>query len=399
MITLELKDLKPGQRIAQNIYNNRGLNYLMAGTALTPVYINRLKKLGFEFVSVFTKEEDSLLEEHLPKDIITQQTRLKAMRDIKHIFKDYKAKKAINVTHLFKSAECIMKDILKSADSLICLSDIRQHDSYTYAHSVNVAVLAFSIGKMLNYSYNNLLTLTVGGLLHDIGKTTIPSKIIEKKGKLTDEEFEEIKKHPVNGKNIIHQNNIYLLNKHLIELMIEQHHERINGKGYPNHLEGDKIAKFAKIIAIADVYDALTSSRSYKEAFRPYVAYDIMKTKSTGQFDQKLLDLFFDNVMIYPTTVILKTSIGYGIVKKTLRGQTLRPIVVIFADNNMKAISEPYILDLNHEKWIKIEDVIEEEKQIALTKKIGFEPINLLNGIFSFKQFSEAEQLSIMQKE
>lgn len=392
MITLPLKDLKIGYRIAQNIYNDKGLNYLVAGTALTPTYIARLRKLGFESVSVFTKEEESSFSaDYLPTDVLSKKTRLEAMRDIKKLFMDYENKKSIDIAPLVKSADNIMKNILKNSNSLVCLSDIRQHDNYTYAHSVNVAVLAFLIGNMLNYSYNNLLTLTMGGLLHDIGKVTVSAKILNKQSKLTDEEFEEIKKHPANGRNIINQSKEYLLNQHLIELMIEQHHERINGKGYPYGLEGDNIAKFAKILSIADVYDALTSTRSYKTAYRPYVAYNIMKNLSVGQFDQQLLDIFFDGVMIYPTTVVLKTSVGYGIVKKTLRGQTLRPIIVVFADNDMQLITEPFTVDLHKETWINIDDVIEEQKQILLTEKIKIDPIEFLKEQYPFRKFTLAD--------
>lgn len=392
MITLPLKDLKSGYRIAQNIYNDKGLNYLVAGTALTPTYIARLQKLGFDSVTIFSKEEESSFSsEVLPKDVLTKKTRLEAMRDVKQIFKEYEAKKSINISSLIKSADNIMKDVLRSTNSLICLSDIRQHDNYTYSHSVNVAVLAFLIGNMLNYTYNNLLALTMGGLLHDVGKITVPAKIINKQGKLTDEEFAEMKKHPSNGRTIISQSKDYILNQHLIELMVEQHHERINGKGYPYGLDGDNIAKFAKILAIADVYDALTSSRSYKTAYKPYVAYNIMKNLSEGQFDQKLLDIFFDNVMIYPTTVILKTTVGYGIVKKTLKGQTLRPIIVVFADKNMKLLPEPFMVDLYKEEWVEIHDVIEEQKQILLTEMIKVEPMNFLEENYPFKKFTFAE--------
>ena len=392
MITLPLKDLRPGYRIAQNIYNDKGLNYLVAGTALTPIYINRLRKLGFEAISVFTKEEESCIsKDYLPTDIISKKTRLDAMRDVKKIFKDYEMKKTIDLTPINKSAENIMKDILKNSNNLICLSDIRQHDNYTYAHSVNVAVLAFLIGNMLNYSYNNLLTLIMGGLLHDVGKVTVPATILNKAGKLTDEEFNEIKKHPTNGRHIINQNNAYLLNQHLIELMVEQHHERINGKGYPHGLEGDNIAKFAKILSIADVYDALTSTRSYKVAYKPYVAYNIMKNLSVGQFDQNLLDIFFKGVTIYPNTIILKTSVGYGIVKKTLRGQTMRPIIVVFADNDMQLLPLPFMVDLFKDSWINIDDVIEEQKQITLTEKLGIDPINFLNEKYEFKKFTTAD--------
>ena len=392
MITLQLKELKTGYRIAQNIYNEKGVNYLVAGTALTPAYIARLQKLGFESITVFSKEEaNSFSKDLLPTDVLTKKTRLTAMQDVKQIFKEYESKKAINISSLIKSADNIMKDVLRSTNSLICLSDIRQHDNYTYAHSVNVAVLAFLIGNMLNYTYNNLLALTMGGLLHDVGKITIPSKIINKQGKLTDEEFTEIKKHPSNGRAIVSQSEDYILNQHLIELMVEQHHERLNGRGYPHGLEGDSIAKFAKILSIADVYDALTSSRSYKTAYRPYVAYNIMKNLSDGQFDQELLDVFFDNVMIYPTTVILKTNVGYGIVKKTLRGQTLRPIIVVFANNNMELIPEPFMVDLFKEKWITIDDVIEEQKQILLTENLKVDPITFLEKNYPVKKFTFAE--------
>ena len=119
-----------------------------------------------------------------------------------------------------------------------------------------------------------------------------------------------------------------------------------------------------------------------------------MKNKSEGQFDQELLDIFFENVIIYPNTVILKTSVGYGIVKKSLKGQTLRPIIVVFADKNINLISEPYMVDLFKESWIKIEDVIEEQKQIELTEQLEAEPIEFLNQNYPMRSFLDSERLA-----
>ena len=188
--------------------------------------------------------------------------------------------------------------------------------------------------------------LTLGALLHDLGKIEVPAKILTKTTRLNDEEFAIIKGHPERGAAHIHDMDNELPYTSLLATIAREHHEHIDGRGYPAGLTGEKIHRFAKIVAIADVYDALTSERPYKKAYTPNVAYNIMKNVNRGQFDPDLLDLFFNNVAIYPVGTILKTDYGYAIVKKCEFGKTEAPTIVVFADLEGKIIKNPETIDL-----------------------------------------------------
>ena len=322
MLHLPLEKIRPGMITAQNIYNDRGVNYLMSGVPMTEAYLERLDELGIGSLTVFSTEtkNDLVVNVELPRDVLDKKTRTEALKNLRGIFDDIERKKTINISLLQKPAHNILEDIIAHQRDLVQLSDVRQHDTYTFAHSVNVAVLSGLLGIILGYSTANLITLILGGLLHDIGKVVVPREILNKPGRLTKDEFDIIRMHPTAGRK-----QIDLMKDepraHLLGLIAEQHHEHMDGRGYPFGLREDKIAQLAKVVAIADVYDALTSQRSYKDPYPPHIAYNIMKNLSVGQFDRKMLELFFKNVAIYPVTTVIETNIGIGIVKRCISGR------------------------------------------------------------------------------
>lgn len=172
------------------------------------------------------------------------------------------------------------------------LHNMRQIDDSTYAHSVNVALICRLIGKWKNFSEKDMDTLTLCGLLHDIGKSKIPNEIIGKPGKLTDSEYEEIKKHPVIGYNMVKNLNIDQRVKNAVLL----HHERFDGKGYPLGLTGSEIDDFTSIVSIADVYDAMTANRCYRDGLCPFEVIAIFEKEGLTQFNPKYILTFLDHI-------------------------------------------------------------------------------------------------------
>jgi len=173
------------------------------------------------------------------------------------------------------------------------LISIKALDKYTLDHSLNVAILSLRLGVALNMSYEDLYELGVGALLHDIGKIFIPLSILNKKDKLTEEEFETIKKHTMIGYEYTKfASNIPINSK----LAILEHHERINGTGYPNNRTADEIHRFAKIVSICDVYDAYTSKRVYKQAKKSEGAIDFIDDNANTLFDKDLSHVFINQV-------------------------------------------------------------------------------------------------------
>ena len=169
------------------------------------------------------------------------------------------------------------------------LTKIMEKDYYTYTHSINVGLLCMSFALKVGMPADEVHELGLGGMLHDVGKSKIPQEIINKKGALTEEEFNLIKSHTENGEVVLNELGCY--GEKVIQ-MVGQHHEKFNGTGYHKGLAGEDISLFARICKLTDVYDALTTRRSYKKPLKTIEALTIMKTKMEKEFDPKLLDSF-----------------------------------------------------------------------------------------------------------
>ena len=186
----------------------------------------------------------------------------------------------------------IMEDCLRSSKAeFYAISQITHKDYYTYTHSVNVGLYCMTFGVKHNLPSAEVRELGLGGMLHDVGKSKIAHEILNKKGRLTEQEFEEIKKHPGYGEEILLKMNCY--GRNVVDMAI-QHHEKYNGDGYPNNLEGEEIAYFARICKVMDVYDALTTSRSYKKTKSPYETLRLMKKNMVEEFDLDILNKFIN---------------------------------------------------------------------------------------------------------
>lgn len=184
----------------------------------------------------------------------------------------------------------IMEECLRSSKAeFYAIFQITHKDYYTYTHSVNVGLYCMTFGVKNKLKPSEVREIGLGGMLHDVGKSKISPEILNKKGRLTEQEFEEIKKHPAMGEEILRTMNCH--GRNVLDMAL-QHHEMYNGKGYPNKLEGEEISYFARICKVMDVYDALATSRSYKKAKSPYETLRLMKKEMADQFDLKIMDNF-----------------------------------------------------------------------------------------------------------
>ena len=354
---------------AQSIYNPLGASYLTKGMELSPTYIERLEKAGFDGVTVTSL--DPKLKLAPPDDIVQEKTRISAIQNVATAFHSVEENGTFDPAPLQGISENILQDIIAQQKNLVQLTDIRLHDTYTFAHSVNVAILSSLLGVLLKLSREEQLKLTLGGLLHDIGKITVPYEILTKAGHLTDDEWSVMQGHPEAGRQRLKK---MFPNDTLLSTIALQHHEHIDGSGYPNHLKGAQIHRYGRIVAIADVYDALTSVRPYKRAYTPSVAHRLMATCSPGHFDLDLLKLFFDNVAIYPVGTILKTQDGYAIVKKVEFGYTLTPVVCVFANREGKLLNAPSDLDLKEAPKGMLDGVISDSELYHFIHNINVDP-------------------------
>jgi len=346
MIRLPIKKLKPGMIVAQSIYNRRGASYLVKGRPLTAEYIARLEKMKMPAVTVTSSDPNFQMPP--PEDIVQENTRVHAIETVYNAFQTIEKDGSLDVAAIQSVTDNLVLDIIERRHNLVQLTDIRLHDTYTFAHSVNVAILSAMLGVLKGYNQKDLQLLTMGAMLHDVGKIDTPHELLNKPGRLTDAEFDTIKQHPANGALRIMEMQNRLPDASTLASIAAEHHEHIDGKGYPRGLRGGQIHRYAKLVAIADVYDALTSVRPYKKAYPPNVAHNIMVRLNRGQFDPETLDLFFNNVALYPVGTILKTIYGYAIVSKIEFGHTSAPTVVVFANLEGKRIARPLTINLSN---------------------------------------------------
>ena len=343
MLRLPVSKLKDGMVLGQSLFNTAGGSYLVKGQPVTIDYIRKLRQIGIQSVTVTSMDPAHKLPP--PPDVIEEKTRINAISTVYNTFQSIEENGTLDTTALQRVTDSIVFDLFENRNNLVQLTDIRAHDAYTFAHSVNVAVLSAMMGMLCHMPRDEISLITLGGLLHDLGKVDVSSDILTKNRGLSDREFKIMKNHPLDGSRRI-LNVSDLPKKSILAAIAAQHHEHIDGSGYPNGITGNEMHHYAKITAIADVYDALTSERPYKKAYMPNIAYNIMHNINKGQFDQDLLDTFFNNVALYPEGAVLKTTFGFAVVKESRFGRTTTPIIILFADTNGKLLNERSVIDL-----------------------------------------------------
>ncbi|WP_150267302.1 HD-GYP domain-containing protein [Paenibacillus tepidiphilus] len=346
MRLVSVNRLQAGMKLGKKIYNDEGLVLLADGMELTDSLIKRLAKIDIGYIYI----EDAVTDDIEIKGMLQEETRHQALKIIRNQFQEMSNASGITkgFYHLDKKFSSIMDSILddmsSQEDPMIMLADMNTADNYLYVHSLNVCLYTLVLGIAHGYSKEELRVIGLGSLLHDIGKTQIPVKIIQKPGMLTDDEFRHMQAHTEIGYKILKEEpNIPLLAAHCAL----QHHERINGSGYPRGLTGPQIHEYAKWLGVADSYDAMTSNRIYKKAMLPHQAVEALYVGSGTLYEQKQLELFRDRVAIYPLGLTVKLSTGEtGVVVKIDPSTPHRPVVRIISGPEGEKVT-PFERDLS----------------------------------------------------
>ena len=361
MRRVPVEQLRSGDRIGRDVYSDpAGLPLLKAGIRISDSYRASLERAGVPAVWV----DDGLSKGIEPLEVLSEGTKRRATIAIRDAFRDAPTTLATGrdlpdqtVREMIDVVDQIIDEVAENVHAALALNDLANADGYTLKHSLAVTTLGLSLGLRVMQKYGwfdaqdklrfddihgRLPPLGVGLLVHDIGKLAVPPEILNKPGKLTDDEWVAMKTHPMEGVRILQHATISPLSR----AVVRSHHEQWNGAGYPGGLAGPKIHQFARIAAVADVFDALTSDRHYRKAWPVHKAWTFIVERSGTHFDPEVVSVFQSSVAPYPpgTGVVLSDG-SSGIVKEVRPEMLTQPIVRIVLDPAGAAVT-PYEVDL-----------------------------------------------------
>lgn len=316
----------PGMVVADDIFGLQDYLIIPAHSELTNHSITRLRFYAIDQITIEVNEDgnpETVDLEEMISDTYTEYIQKtsefkKFQTSFNSAVEDFKAsietlngklKQPIVPDHLLEDMKNILTETRNGTHIVHMLECLQDSSDVTYSHSISVAVLCNVIGHWLKYSDEDIRNLTLAGMLHDIGKTTIPSAIIDKPSRLTPAEFEIIKSHPQNGYNLLIDQH---LNSHILNATL-MHHERIDGSGYPRGLKGAQIDDFAQIVAIADVYIAMINPRVYRRKNCPFDAMSVFEQEGYQMFSPRILLPFLEgmaNTYVNATVALSDDSVG-----------------------------------------------------------------------------------------
>jgi putative nucleotidyltransferase with HDIG domain len=330
--------IKPEMVLAKSIYYKDCL-VLKEGQTDLQKYINSLKNLGIDCVYIEDKTSNGI---EIP-DAISEETRVSCKRILRQTIEDFADKTVIDLTDMSDSINNIIDEILENAEIQISLNDISAADEYTFSHSVSTTVYSLLIARQLGYSRQMLEKLAEGAMLHDIGKILLDKKILNKEDKLDRDEMEHIKLHTTLGYETLKK---CVSLTELSRIISLYHHERMDGSGYPSGIPAGDLHEFIRIVAVADVYDAMISDRCNRKKWSSNQAVNYLIEHAESKFDMKVVSVFIKQIAIYPNGSMVKLSNNtIGIVKEQNKNFPLRPIIRVITDEKGNEI-EMYEVDL-----------------------------------------------------
>jgi HD-GYP domain-containing protein (c-di-GMP phosphodiesterase class II) len=320
--------------------------------ALQDIFVGRVLK---------PYQDESAWEEEHPR----ARNALNALiGDIDKIYQQVVEGAKLNVVRLRKSIEPIVDSISNNPDACLWVARLKQHDEYTYQHSLGAAIWSVSLGRQLGLPKRDLRSLAMGCMLMDVGKLRLPPALLQAGRELTQEELAEVASHVSHGLEILEECGI--LNQDVVDI-VAHHHERYDGSGYPQGLSENDIPPFARIAAIVDTYDAITSSRHYAPAVSPADAIKLLYKSRDEEFQAELVEAFIQAVGIYPAgTLVELTSGEVGVVVAEYRTRRLRPKVMLLLDSRKNKLRRSKVLDL--------QEVSDREGTASLSIKKSLEP-------------------------
>ena len=267
--------------------------------------------------------------------------------DVGAIFQRVSEGGSLNVIRLKKSVEPVVESMSRNPDACIWLARLKQHDQYAYQHSLSASIWAVALGRQLGLPRHDLRSLAIGCMLMDVGKLRVEASLLQAARPLTQEEADRMRDHVLHGVKIVRESG--MMNQDVVDI-VEHHHERYDGSGYPQGLSGDKIPAMARIAAIVDTYDAVTSNRSHAAAISPSDAIKLLYRARNIEFQAELVEVFIQAVGIYPAgTIVELTSGEVGVVVSECRTRRLKPKILLLLDKRKYRRPEPKLVDLSED--------------------------------------------------
>ena len=386
VITIE--ELEPGMFVHEILEQDGKLLVKNKGRVTKSAVVTTLKKRGVKKLVIdtskqFIPEDAEQPAEAKPQEVVEDKPKVSFDDEIARAERIHKKGKNIQnkLLDAVKSglpfddkiprefSKNMIESIDRNPDALLCLTKIREKDDYLLEHSLNVAILLANFGRFIGMSEKEIEDLAHAGFLHDIGKIRIPDEILHKPGRLTDMEMNIMRDHVYYGVRVLEEMEI---ESHLVRT-VSEHHERLDGYGYPNGSRGEEISKAGRMLAIADVYDALTADRCYKAGMSSQKALQILLNDAPSKLDKELVQLFIKCMGIYPVGSLVKlNNERIAMVVTQNEDKPLSPVVKIFYSLRGNHYIEPKDLDLSADTTVRIEKAV-----LASDYKINF------NGFFT----------------
>jgi HD-GYP domain-containing protein (c-di-GMP phosphodiesterase class II) len=357
-----VSQLRAGDRLGRDVCSAPGTPPLLrAGVRVSDSFRHSLERAGVAAVWI----DDGLSEGIEPLEVLDVDTKVRATAVIRDAFRDVtrtlpSGGKLSNeaIAEMTEVVDQIVRDVTRNIHSALALNDLANADGYTLKHSLSVTTLGLALGVRVMRKYGwidadgrrrydagsgRLSALGVGLLLHDIGKLAIPPEILRKTSALNDDEWKAMREHPLTGVEMLKRDGISALSR----AVVRSHHERWNGSGYPDGRAGEDIHQFARIAAVADVFDALTSDRYYRKAMPVAEACAFIERRTGTEFDAEVVDIFKSFVAPYPPGTRVVLSDGHSGFVMTVRPDAVRTPVVRLVVNPAGELMTPREIDLS----------------------------------------------------
>ena len=362
-----MENVKAGMVTAGPVYarNEEGMRVMLvkAETALTDDAIGRLNRYHVKSVSILSESPDAgglgirsafmMPKVPRPRPVLDNALATEALKSLQGLFDVASGTGGTTAYRAVKQLDDVVDHLVETVSSeisgLVHISQLKSHDDYTYHHSLSVAVLSIAIGRALNLNKARLRELGRTSIMHDIGKILIPLEVLNKPGKLTNEEFEIMKSHSAKGALYLKKERI---GDEAMWAAVRAHHEKVDGTGYPDRLKGNEIPYFARIISVADVYDAVTSYRPYRGPMSPSVAFELVMSDVGRAFEYEIVSAFAKTVEFYPKgTAVLLSNDRRGVVVNNINA--LRPTLQMLDNGEILDLT---LLDNLHLVVERVED-------------------------------------------